>query len=112
MYILFVKVKKQCKNGLLESLIQSSSPGHHASMPCAFHNGNDAKRLPLTAVSSGRRRLVGQDILDLLHDLRGDLGEKLHGLAVVLDLGDLSGAENDGADVRVHDAPMQVLVCR
>jgi hypothetical protein len=80
---------------------------------CTLHfcNAKDVKRLPLTAVGCRSRRLVGQDVLDLLHDLGGDLGEQLHGLAVVFDLGDLGGAEDDSADVGVHNAPVQMLVC-
>jgi hypothetical protein len=81
-----------------------------SSYALRFHNARNIKRLPLTTVRSRRRRLVGQDLLDLLHDLGSDLGKQLHGLAVVLNLGDLGGAENDGADVGVHHAPVQMLV--
>jgi len=86
------------------SLIQSSSPA------LRFHNANDLKRLPLAAVGSRRSGLVGQDVLDLLHDLGGDLGEQLHGLAVVLDLGNLGGAKDDGGDVGVHHTPARMSV--
>ena len=87
------------------SLVQSSSPA------LRVHNVDDLKRLPLAAVGGWGSGLVGQDILDLLHDLGGDLGKKLHGLAVVLDLGNLGGAKDDSGDVGVHHAPSKMLVC-
>ena len=86
------------------SLVQSSSPA------LRFHNVDDLKRLPLAAVGGRRSGLVGQDVLDLLHDLGCDLGKKLHGLAVVLDLGNLGGAKNDGADIGVHHTPSRLSV--
>lgn len=91
-----------CRKDL--SLIQSSSPA------LRFHDKNDTKRLPLAAVGGRRSGLVGQDVLDLLHDLGGDLGKQLDGLAVVLNLGNLGGAKNDSADVGVHHAPAKVSI--
>jgi hypothetical protein len=68
------------------------------------------KGLPLTAVRRRGCGLVRQNVLDLLHDLGGDLGEQSHGLAVVLNLSDLGGAENDSADVGVHDTPERIIL--
>lgn len=65
------------------------------------------KRLPLTAIRRWGCGLVRQNVLDLLHDFGSDLGNEGHGLAVVLNLGDLGGTEDDGADVGVHDAPRE-----
>ena len=87
-------------------LVQSSSP------TLRFHDLKDLKRLPLASVGGRRSGLVGQDVLDLLHDLGSDLGKQLHGLAVVLDLGNLGGAKNDGADVGVHHAPVKNVSMR
>ena len=85
-------------------LVQSSSP------TLRFHDSNDLKRLPLASVGGRRSGLVGQDVFDLLHDLGGDLGKQLDGLAVVLDLGNLGGAKNDGADIGVHHTPSRLSV--
>jgi len=49
--------------------------------------------------------LVGQDLLDLLHDLGGELGEHLQGSQVLLELLGLGGAEQDSGDVLVLEAP-------
>ena len=68
------------------------------------------KGLPLTAVRRRGCGLVRQNVLDLLHDLGGDLGEQSHGLAVVLNLGNLGGAKNDGADIGVHHTPSRLSV--
>jgi hypothetical protein len=76
-----------------------------------FYDANGLERLPLAAERGRRRGLVGQDVLDLLHDLWSDLGEQGHGLAVVLDLGNLGGAKDNGADIGVHHAPGQTSVC-
>ena len=89
---------------MILSLIQSSPPAQR------FYNANDFKRLPLATVGGGRSGLVGQDVLDLLHDLGSDLGKQLDSLAVVLDLGNLGGAKDDGADVGVHHAPGRMSV--
>jgi hypothetical protein len=91
---------------MISSLIQSFPPAQR------FCNAKDFKRLPLAAVGGGRSGLVGQDVLDLLHDLGSDLGKQLHGLAVVLNLGNLGGTEDDSADVGVHHAPIKnVSIC-
>ena len=44
---------------------------------------------PLTAELARLSRLVVQDLLNLLHDIWGELGQQGDRLAVVLDLGDL-----------------------
>jgi hypothetical protein len=69
------------------------------------------KRLPLATESGQGRGLVGQDVLDLLHDLWGELRKQLHGLAVVFNLSDLGCAKDHGADVGVHHAPLRMSVC-
>jgi hypothetical protein len=84
---------------------------NHPLPALRFHDANDLKRLPLAAVAGGRSGLVGQDVLDLLHDLGSDLGKQCHGLAVVLDLGNLGGTKDDGGDVGVHHTPASMSVC-
>jgi hypothetical protein len=103
MYTLFVKEQKSCRMDY--DLALSSSPGTHALCPALSECKDNVERLPRAAKVRRLAGLVGQDILDLLHDLRGDLGNQLHGSAVVLDLRDLGSAEDDSADVRVHNAP-------
>lgn len=99
MYIFFVNINDAEKDFILG---QSPSPA------LRFHDANGLKRLPLAAVGGGRSGLVGQDVLNLLHDLGGDFGKQFHGLAVVLDLGNLGGSKNDGGDVWVHDTPARM----
>lgn len=58
----------------------------------------------ICAASQATHGLVGlvtQDILDLLHDLGGQLGQDLEGLAVVGDLFGLGSTEDAGRDVLV-----------
>ena len=58
------------------------------------------------AAESGRGRgFVVEDLLDLVHEVGGDLLGQLEGLAVVLDLLRLGGAEDDGARVRLLRDP-------
>jgi len=68
------------------------------------------KGLPLTTVGRRGCGLVRQNVLDLLHDLGGDLGEEGHGLAVVLNLSDLGGTKDDSANVGVHDTPKGIML--
>jgi hypothetical protein len=49
----------------------------------------------------GLRGLVLQDLVDLGHDLRGQLGQNLESLAVVSNLLGLGSSEDTGGDVFV-----------
>ena len=75
-------------------------------------------RLPVAAEGGRLVRLVGQNILDAVHDLRRELWQELERLAVVFDLGDFGRAQDDGRDVLVHHAPgrwsamIQALTCQ
>lgn len=60
---------------------------------------------PLSVERGGGLGLVIQHRLDLLLDLRGELVQQRQGLDVVVDLLDLCGAEDDGADVGVAGGP-------
>lgn len=60
---------------------------------------------PLATKSRGLRRFVIEDLLNLLDHIRRELLEQLDGLDVILDLLDLGGAEDDGADVGVLEGP-------
>lgn len=81
-----------------------------STLPTRRKNSSRTTCLPLTAVGGRAFRLVLQHVLDLGHDFGSDFGQQLHGLAVVLDLRDLGGAEDDGADVGVHDAPKEEVL--
>lgn len=60
---------------------------------------------PLSVERGRGLGLVVQHGLDLLLDLRGELVQQRQGLDVVVDLLDLCGAEDDGADVGVAGGP-------
>ena len=70
-----------------------------------FLQGREPDKLPLTAVLSWLSWLVAEDALDLFKDGGGELLSDLDGLDVILDLLNLSGAENNGADIGVLEGP-------
>jgi len=63
--------------------------------------------LPVTSEARRLRRLVIKDLLNLLHNVRCQLGNNRNGAHVVLNLLNLGGTEDDGADVGVLGAPRQ-----
>jgi hypothetical protein len=70
-----------------------------------FRVYSDALSLPLPPKRARPCRLIFQNPFNLLHDLRRDLLHNLHSLAVVDDLINLRGPENDGADIRILRRP-------
>jgi len=63
--------------------------------------------LPVTSEACRLRRFVIKDLLNLLHNLRCQLGNNGNSAHVVLNLLDLGGTEDDSADVGVLGAPRQ-----
>lgn len=73
-------------------------PQHLSNLGPVFPVATKARRL---------RRLVIQDLLNLLHNLRRQLGDDRNGTHVILNLLDLSRTEDYGANVGVLGAPRQ-----
>ena len=71
------------------------------------HLSNLGPVLSVTSEACRLRRFVIKDLLNLLHNLRCQLGNNGDGSHVVLNLLDLGRTEDDGADVRVLSAPRQ-----
>ena len=75
-------------------------------MPFA-HPHQQESRSPLATEGCWCSRLVVEDLLDVLHHIVRELGHKLHGRAVVLDLRSLGGTQDHRADIGVLDTPRQ-----
>lgn len=68
-------------------------------------------RSPLATEAVWCSWCVVEDLLNLLHDLRGQLRQELESLDVVLDLGHTGCSKNHSADVGVLRSPCEGKLC-
>ena len=78
---------------------------HQPSLSRWLDLSNRERRSPLATETAWLSGPVVKDALDLLHRLWRKLLEQLERFHVVVDLVRLRGAEDDGADVWILDAP-------